>query len=230
MLFYYYSQFKYIFHCDKNMHKSVYAIGLLASSLVMLAIMPFLNQSNSFLLKSAMAQEYDTDHYERYAMDGMVANEYESYEDDNYYQEAYPDYYPSSYNEDYRSYPSDDNYDKSHDKSNKISSISENNCINVNNINAGTIGNINAGSSSGELVAAGTEEENNGERYSDYGYNNKKGSDFDCIINNSNNNVGIGDGKGVGDEFCILESLDGCFQQHVDESKLEILKEAFEVE
>jgi len=80
------------------MHKSVYAIGLLASSLVMLVIMPFLNQSNSFLLKSAMAQEYDTDHYERYAMDDMVANKYESYGDDNYYQEADPDYYPSLYN------------------------------------------------------------------------------------------------------------------------------------
>ena len=79
------------------MHKSVYAIGLLASSLVMLVIMPFLNQSNSFLLKSAMPQEYDTDHYERYAMDDMVANKYESYGDYNYYQEADPDYYPSSY-------------------------------------------------------------------------------------------------------------------------------------
>ena len=37
--------------------KSVFTFGLLASSLVMLAIMPFLNQNN--FLNSAMAQEYD---------------------------------------------------------------------------------------------------------------------------------------------------------------------------
>ena len=211
------------------MHKSVLTFCLLASLLVMLAIMPFLNQSNSFLLNTVMAQEYDRDPYERYAMGDMVANEYESYRD-NYNHEADPNYYyPSSYNEDYRSYPSDDNYDKSHDKSN---SITENNCINVNN--------INSGSASGELVKAvagatagagieEVEEENSGERHSDNGYNNnKKGSDFDCIINN-NNNVGIGEeGNGVGHVFCILESLEGCFQQHVEESKLEIIKLAFD--
>ena len=39
------------------MHKSVFIFGLLASSLVMLAIMPFLNQNNSFL--NVMAQGYD---------------------------------------------------------------------------------------------------------------------------------------------------------------------------
>ena len=39
------------------MKKSVYTFGLLASSLVMLAIMPFLNQNNSF--SNVMAQEYD---------------------------------------------------------------------------------------------------------------------------------------------------------------------------
>jgi collagen triple helix repeat protein len=39
------------------MHKSVFTFGLLASSLVMLAIMPFLNQNNSF--SNVMAQEYD---------------------------------------------------------------------------------------------------------------------------------------------------------------------------
>ena len=43
------------------MHKSVrvFTIGLLASSLVMLAIIPFLNQNNSFLSNPVMAQEYD---------------------------------------------------------------------------------------------------------------------------------------------------------------------------
>ena len=44
------------------MHKAVlvFTFGLLASSLVMLAVMPFLNQQqNSFLANTAMAQEYD---------------------------------------------------------------------------------------------------------------------------------------------------------------------------
>jgi hypothetical protein len=39
------------------MYKSIFTFGLLASSLVMLAIMPFLNQNNSF--SNVMAQEYD---------------------------------------------------------------------------------------------------------------------------------------------------------------------------
>ena len=41
------------------MHKSALTFGLLASSLVMLVIMPFLNHNNSFLSNTAMAQEYD---------------------------------------------------------------------------------------------------------------------------------------------------------------------------
>jgi len=40
------------------MHKSVFTFGLLASSLVMLAIMPFLNNNNS-VSNTAMGQEYD---------------------------------------------------------------------------------------------------------------------------------------------------------------------------
>ena len=40
------------------MKKSVFTFGLLASSLVMLVIMPFLNQNNSFS-NTAIAQEYD---------------------------------------------------------------------------------------------------------------------------------------------------------------------------
>ena len=40
------------------MHKSALTFGLLASSLVMLAIMPFLNQNNSFS-NTVTAQEYD---------------------------------------------------------------------------------------------------------------------------------------------------------------------------
>ncbi len=39
------------------MHKSALTFGLLASSLVMLAIVPFLNHSNSFS-NLVMAQEY----------------------------------------------------------------------------------------------------------------------------------------------------------------------------
>ena len=39
------------------MHKSALTFGLLGSSLVMLMIMPFLNQNNSFF--NVMAQEYD---------------------------------------------------------------------------------------------------------------------------------------------------------------------------
>ncbi len=212
------------------MNKSILTFGLLASTLVMLMIMPFLNQSNSFLLNSAMAQEYDTDHYENYPIGDMVTNEYESYRD-NYNHEADPNYYydyPSSHNEDYKSYPSDDTYDKSYDKSNRISSITKNNCINVNNINSGS-------SSSGELVkaaaAAGIEEEENssGRSYDD-GYNNKKGSAFDCIITNIYN-FGTGEeeeGNGVGAKFCNLESLEGCFEEHLDQFRLEALKQAFE--
>ena len=42
------------------MHKSIITFGLLASSLVMLAVMPFLNQNNnSFLANTATAQGYD---------------------------------------------------------------------------------------------------------------------------------------------------------------------------
>ena len=40
------------------MHKSALTFGLLASSLVMLVIMPFLNHNNSFS-NPLMAQEYD---------------------------------------------------------------------------------------------------------------------------------------------------------------------------
>ena len=40
------------------MKKSLFTFGLLASSLIMLAVMPFLNQNNSFF-SNVMAQEYD---------------------------------------------------------------------------------------------------------------------------------------------------------------------------
>ena len=41
------------------MKKSVYTFGLLASSLVMLAVVPFLNNNNSFFTTTVMAQECD---------------------------------------------------------------------------------------------------------------------------------------------------------------------------
>ena len=49
------------------MHKSALTFGLLASSLVMLAIMPFLNQNNSF--SNVMAQEYGDSSYSTYQTD-----------------------------------------------------------------------------------------------------------------------------------------------------------------
>ena len=57
------------------MYKSALTFGLLASSLVMLGIMPFLNQNNSFS-NTAMAQEYDKygDSYSKYPTDD---NKYE---------------------------------------------------------------------------------------------------------------------------------------------------------
>jgi hypothetical protein len=50
------------------MHKSALTFGLLSSSLVMLAIMPFLNQSDSFS-NTAMAQEYYDEIYSQYPTD-----------------------------------------------------------------------------------------------------------------------------------------------------------------
>jgi hypothetical protein len=45
------------------MHKSLFTFGLLASSLVMLVLILFMNQQqqNSFLSNTALAQEYDND-------------------------------------------------------------------------------------------------------------------------------------------------------------------------
>ena len=54
------------------MKKSKFTFGLLASSLVMLAVIPFLNQNSSFILNSAMAQGYDnyySDSYSKYPTD-----------------------------------------------------------------------------------------------------------------------------------------------------------------
>ena len=53
------------------MKKSVFTFGLLASSLVMLSVMPLLNNNNSFS-NTAMAQEYDKygdSYYSQYPTD-----------------------------------------------------------------------------------------------------------------------------------------------------------------
>jgi hypothetical protein len=58
------------------MHKSVYTFGLLASSLVMLTVMPFLdnNNNNNSFLNTAVAQGYDNyygddSYYSKYSTD-----------------------------------------------------------------------------------------------------------------------------------------------------------------
>ena len=60
-MLYYFSQFKYIFSLlSKYAQVSirVFTFGLLMSSLVMLAIIPFLNQQQNNFLNTAMAQGY----------------------------------------------------------------------------------------------------------------------------------------------------------------------------
>ena len=121
------------------MRKSALTFGLLLSSLVMLAIMPFLNQNNSFLSNPVMAKEYD------------------KYGDSQY--------------------PTDD---KKYE--------------------------CRTGPFEGFFVSS-----------VEFCKNVKFGDNND-----------VGDGNGVGGDFCILESLEGCFQQHVDKSKLETIKELFE--
>ena len=60
------------------MYKSVFTFGLLASSLVMLAVMPFLNQNNNSFLPNVKAQEYgnynDDDGYSTYPTDDKKLN------------------------------------------------------------------------------------------------------------------------------------------------------------
>ena len=58
------------------MRKSALIFGLLASSLVMLMIMPFLNQNNSFF-NSAMAQEYNNYDDNKYSQYPTKENKYE---------------------------------------------------------------------------------------------------------------------------------------------------------
>jgi hypothetical protein len=61
-----------IFKLSKNVvKKSVFTFGLLASSLVMLAVMPLLNNNNNFLSNTAMAQGYydDSSSYSKYPTD-----------------------------------------------------------------------------------------------------------------------------------------------------------------
>ena len=103
------------------MHKSALTFGLLASSLVILMIMPFLNQSNHF--SNVIAQEYDyNNNYNNYENE-YSPNEIDyttttnSYDDDETYNEHYSEPYynneeSSSYNDNeyYSKYPIKDNY------------------------------------------------------------------------------------------------------------------------
>jgi hypothetical protein len=61
------------------MHKlrRVFTFVLLASSLIMLAAMPVLNQQNSFLSNAAMAQEYDNYVDNKYSQYPTEVNKYE---------------------------------------------------------------------------------------------------------------------------------------------------------
>jgi hypothetical protein len=91
------------------MHKSAITFGLLLSSLVMLVLVPFLNQQQQNIFSNAMAQEYDQYDNNPY-MPKENLEQYESYSDryrgDNYY---YPQQQQSSYNNDiYSKYPTDD--------------------------------------------------------------------------------------------------------------------------
>ena len=124
--------------------KSVYTFVLLASSLVMLAVTPFLNNNN--FLSTALAQGYGYDNY---------------YGDSNSYSQIATE---------------DNKYE------------------------------CRTGPFEGFFVSS---------------------LEFCKNVKFADNNH-VGDGNGVGVQFCILESLEGCFQQHVEESKLEIIKLAFD--
>ena len=54
------------------MHKSIFTFGILITSLVMLAVMPIVNNTNNSILNAAMAQGYDTygdSYYSQYPTD-----------------------------------------------------------------------------------------------------------------------------------------------------------------
>ena len=80
------------------MHKSALTLGLLASSLVMLAVTPFLN-NNGFLNTVAMAQGYDQHDNNPY-IDTQNSEQYYTYSDnigaanDNFQQEQYQQQQP----------------------------------------------------------------------------------------------------------------------------------------
>ena len=109
-----------------NMHKLALTFGLLASSLVMLTIMIFLNQNNSFF-NSAMAQEYGQYEDNNSDMDNDNSEQYGIYSNnrgadyENYKSEQYPTQYLQKpyqiINNYYYSYP-----DKSYRNDNSYSS------------------------------------------------------------------------------------------------------------
>lgn len=190
------------------MHKSIlYLLGLLVM------LLPFGTSSMSNSNAMAIGEEYDSDYYQRYAMD--MLNDYEdlsSYANEDYDSE-YPSY-KSDYNEEYKSYGNNDYKSKD---SNSIS-ISKIKCENVNNnFNNVVIGNLSIGNSgkggsasddrSNGVLSANAYSGNNGERYNN-GY--QKDKDVTCIINNNNTIITEGGGnvtEPLTCEECFIEFL-----------------------
>jgi len=108
------------------MRKSALTFGLLASSLVMLVIMSFLNQNDSFF-NSAMAQEYGQYEDNNPYMDDKNSEQYGTYSDnigveyDNYQQEQYQQQQPYQiinnfyYPQEGKFYSNDNSYSSDYD-------------------------------------------------------------------------------------------------------------------
>ena len=105
--------------------------------------------------------------------------------ENNYHEPREYQSYQKDYKAEYPSYDGKDSYKSKKDSS--IISINKLNCINNNvNINGNNTGDVNIGKKGKGYLGT--------DSYSGYydGYgNNKQGKNFDCIINNSNNNTNI---------------------------------------
>jgi hypothetical protein len=166
-----------------------------------------------------------------------IENGYSSYEAEP--REYPPQYTEREYNNDnyeskYTSYGKDNSY-----KSKDGASIKKINCVNI-NINGNSNGDINNfARSPGNGIATAAEDETegefstssfeNGEKYNGYDDGYKKDKDFDCIIDNNNNNGetgdsdGVGDGVGDGVEACV-----DCFEEYLDPTQLAAVNTALE--
>jgi hypothetical protein len=138
-------------------------------------------------------KKYDDSYgYSDYGMDSSYDNRKsydnkKSYGNDNgYYESQYLSYKPD-YKPKHPSYDDkDDKRDKSKKDSKKSISLNKVKCINDNiNINGGNAGDINVGNK--EQVTPPASLFGNDARDND-GYNNKKDKNFDCVVNNDNEN------------------------------------------